>query len=304
MNDLQEDKMSAYEAVWGVLNADENKALWIKNSDFAGLVETMGRLKSEILEEGAKQETIITGIAENKKQIRTALIDAAMKVVNGAVAHAIITNDMELKNSIDYSKRELMNARDTELADKTGLIYAIAYPLRESLAARYVTAEDIERVNALTLEYVNEIPAPRMAIIERKGASDSIKMKIKEMDDLLYNKIDLIIRSYGYVKKSFEEEYYGARKLVRTGVRHTGAWVKGRVVMAGTDSGVSGARVMMPEKKRERVTDEGGYFKFLLKKRCKVSLVAEATGYKRGVKGPIEIVPGKGMEVEIELENC
>lgn len=303
MTDLQENKVSAYLALGGVLKAEENFAIWSGNEFFAEMVNDMDALLAEILEVLSVQGKNITGIALEKKQIREDLTRAAMKVVYGGVAHALIINDPDLQSGIDYSRRELTKSRDVALADKAGVIFEIAHPLREELAKRYVTEADILRVNELRNAYLDVIAAPRMAIIEKKVATDNLKVKIKAMDDLLTKRMDEVVRIYEDNEPEFVDQYFRARRIVRSGVRHTGAWVKGRVVVAGTDTGVAGARVVMPEKKRERVTDEGGYFKFLLKRRCTVSLVAEAAGFKRGVKDKIKIEPGKGVEVEVVVST-
>jgi hypothetical protein len=303
MTDVQRDKFLMYSVVKEVVNTEEHRAIWSGDAFFAELMDELTGLMDEIQAAGTVQETDNTGTAKEKQAIRAELIGASMKVAYGGAAHAVITNNVELLNAIDSRKRDLVRARDIELADMAGVIYGIAFPLRNELTARYVTAEDIERVRVLKERFEDNMAAPRVTIVEKKGATDTLKQKFRAVDVLLREKIDLVVQIYGDEYEGFVIQYFGARKMVRTGLRHTGAWVKGRVVVAGTDTGVAGARVTMPEKKRERVTDEGGYFKFLLKKRCKVSLVVEAEGFKRAVKDKIGIVPGKGVEVRIECEN-
>jgi hypothetical protein len=318
MNKLQEDKYSAYAATKLLLNMDEYKAIWMGNDDFGKLVTKMETLMEEILAEGADQDKDIKGTAAEKREIRRVLTEAAMKVVHSVTAYSVIQNNIELEKKIDFSKRELDKARDNIFAERVGVIYGIAYPLRDELGGVRLTAEDIERVNELRSDYLGVIVAPRWEIVRRSRATETLKMKFKELDDLLYGKMDVVIRIYESDYEDFVLKYFFSRKLVRTGIRHTGAYLKGRVVMAGTETGVAGARVLMykervtkAKKSRrrrkakwawgERMSDVNGYFEFLFKDKWRIYLEAEGEGFERTVMEPVMIEPGKDVEVQLAV---
>lgn len=320
MNNLQEDKVSSYFATKGYLNMDEYKAIWTGNAEMEMLVGRLGSLLMELLEVSMDQGMRTTWAAKDKKETRVALTNAAMKVVHGVVAYAIITDNIELEHSMGYSKRDLDLSRDNAVMDKAAVIYEIAYPLRESLALVRLTVEDIAKVNELRIQFLNLIATPQAEIIRRASATEMLRMKIKEVDDLLYRKLDVIIRIYESDHEDFVVKYFGTRKLVRTSIRHTGAHLNGRVVAVNTETGVAGAKVTVykervrntkrkrgrkkgPKVWKELICDEAGYFELLFKKRWKVELMAEAAGFKRATKSGVKMEPGKDAEVMVEMEK-
>jgi len=319
MNDLQEDKVSSYFATKGLLNMDEYKVIWTGNAEMELLVGRFETLLMEIMEVSADQVVNITVTTKEKKETRVALTHAAMRVVHCVTAYAILTDNTELEQSVGYSKRELDLARDNAFMEKTAVIYDIAYPLRELLGRVRLTEEEIARVDELRIKFLDLIAAPRVEIIKRASATELLKVKIKEVDDLLYKKLDLLIRIYERDYEDFVVKYFFMRKLVRTGIRHTGAHLKGRVVVAGTETGVGGAKVTVykqrmrnsmkkrrkgvPKVWKEVICDEGGYFELLFKRRWKLEIIAEAAGFKRATKSGVKIETGKDVRVVVEMER-
>ncbi len=299
MNDLQEDKLSYYRAVTTFFNEDAVRSIWEGVDEFAELVSMAERLIEEIDEEVANQEEYSTGVAVEKKIARDEMVEAALKVVNGVRAHAVFKDNKELQQSIHFTKKKLVLARDNMVDDMAKVIYTIAYPLRNELGYCRITEEDIERLNQAEQKYSSLIPTTRIEIINRKSATENLKMKFEAMDDLLNNKINAVIQIFGPDHPEFVRGYFDSRRLVRTGIRHPGARLKGRVVKADTDEGIAEAKVVIRKLKRERMSDENGDFKFLFKKDREILLEVEIEGKIAGEK-MVKMEAGKDREEIIE----
>jgi hypothetical protein len=304
MNSLQEDRVSMLLAVRSLLNRDEIRPIWSGTDYFAGFVGRLGVLITEILEVSLVQELNRTGVAIMKKERREALTGAAMKVVNGVRAYAALTEDEELLAALGYSLRDLKKARDTHLLGIAGRIFEVADPLRVQLARVRLTTEDVERVNVLRGEFLEMIAAPRLGAVEKKGATDLLRVKLREAGLVLRNKMDLMVSVFENEHVDFVLEYFSTRRLVRTGVRHTGAWLRGQVVDKVSGAGVGGARVRIEEKKRTKVkvTNGEGLFGFLFKTKCEVTVVVEAEGY--GIcRKAVKMTGRKGVTVRCMMES-
>jgi hypothetical protein len=305
MNDLQENKLSSYEAVDFVLNTDAHKAIWQTDTDFAALVTQLGTLITDIHNLHAVQVLDNTGTTLLKADIRRQLIDAMLIVIRAVDTHAIYTNDPQLQASVSYTLSDLFKARDNVLADTALAIYNIAYPIRADLAARQLTEADITRVSELNQQYTALIPETRITVTQSKSATKDLRDKIAQVDDLLTNKIDHTIMIYKRNHPAFIEQYFTDREIINLGHRYTNQKVgriTGTVLQAGTLIPLHNALIEIIGVKRSTKTDDKGFFTLIFRKKAFVTLRVTLEGYKTYTGDPITIKPGDQLNLKIEVE--
>ena len=64
------------------------------------------------------------------------------------------------------------------------------------------------------------ISSPRIAIVQRKNLTDSVLIKSKEIDGILKERIDTMIRLLKRNSPDFFNQYFAARIVINRGVRH------------------------------------------------------------------------------------
>jgi hypothetical protein len=304
MNDIQENKLSAYKAVVTVLNTDEHKAIWTPHPNFTELVTQLSTCISDIYDLSSIQATRITGYALAKQEARLNLENAIIKVCYSAVAYAIITGDSILKESVGYTPSHLHKSRDNDLTVIAGNVYDITYPLRESLVNYHITEADITIIPTLKDQLLQIIAEPRAVKVESKNATGALKLKFTEADALLYDKLDHVIKIFKPGHPDFVEQYFHARIIINLGVRHTGekvARINGIILKAGTTIPLPVAHVSINGTKRHTKTDTNGKFNFFFRIKGTYTLQVELEDYKRYTTEPITIKPGDQINLKIEL---
>lgn len=301
MNDIHENKLAGFEATEVVLNAPEHVTIWTPVANFAGLVTQFQNLITDIHTISMTQSEIITGYSTEKVETRAKLISATMKVINGVRTLAIFTEDQVLKDTVNYTYSDLRNSRDNVLTDIAGIVYDTANPLHTELEDYLVTQADITLVNTLRTEYLEQMEQPRAAKVSSKVASEELKLKFREVDFLLKEKMDPSIVIFKPGNPRFVNKYFDARIIMNRGVRHTGkkaGMVWGTVRDAGTTFPLENVLVRIVSTVRQTRTDEEGKYKFVFRAKGYPKFQAAMDGYQVMTQGPIET----GLDMDVRLD--
>jgi hypothetical protein len=304
MTDKQVRKANEYGAVLKVLNSDGYKSIWIGLEEFAGFVLSFETLCERIMAEGTEQVMDRTGTAAEKREARKALVAAMMNVIYGVIAYAVIREDAVIEKKIAFSQWSLQKCRDSVLVARAQLVYETAFPLRNELTRYRVSEEDIGLVDTLKGTFRDLVPQPRDEQIRKKMATRELKDLFKRADDLLYNKIDRVIKVYERDFPGFVQAYFIARIIVDIGVRHMEVKpgvVQGFVMIEGSTIPLRNVRVQMEGRKRVVKTDGKGWFKFWFKKEAKVVPVFELDGYVKDTGTETVIKLGEMVEMRVFL---
>jgi hypothetical protein len=124
MNAKQINKLNMFEAVQAFLA--NTQATW---TSIAAIGTTKLELDGKITAirtERQKQEKDASGLVTERKMQRETLLRLTLKVSGSLLAYASVTNNAELTGIADYTKSELMKARDNIFYDKARIIYEAA----------------------------------------------------------------------------------------------------------------------------------------------------------------------------------
>lgn len=211
MNDVQENKVSMYLAVNRVLA--DNSSVWttiVAFSDAAGL---FGQKLDEIVGVVEHQETATTGVRADKLNAQDLMIERALSVGGAVFAYGSATNNQTLKESVDYTESDLKYVRDTISAERCTVIYTQATSIVADLADYGVTPAMLDELDERISDFVTLIPAPRVAITSRKGATSGLVDLIKEIDLVLKERLDKLMAQFKTTAPDFYTHYFNARLI-------------------------------------------------------------------------------------------
>lgn len=302
MTDSQENKLSMYQATDAVMDA--NSTIWTPVTSVSDISTKVKAIIVEIQQLRQVQELDTKGITVNKTVVREELTTATLKLINGLVAFASFNENYQLLGEINYTPSELKQARDTIFYDKAALIQAKAKPLETELGDFLITPDDITNQNALLEQYATAIPEKRAAVSVSKTSTYDLKLKFKEMDTLLKEKLDKLIKIFEPTYPDFVMQYFTARIIIDLGHQAAGAKtiIAGTVTNFETDKPIIGAYVWIVETGQSFTTEADGQFSINLTSAGEYTVKVEKDGYQTYTEDAVQVNQGQEVTLEIELE--
>jgi hypothetical protein len=170
----------------------------------------------------------------------------------------------------------LQRQRSTVCADHGNRVYSRAEEHLAALAPYVVTAAMLQELRDAIDDFVDWIPKPRVAIVNRKCLTSDLYGLVRKGMKLL-DRVDVYVASLKFTEPSFYEHYRSRRKLVRYGVRHLS--LRG-VVRNEQGDLLAHVKVSIPELGLESKTTDRGYFQVKRVKEGIRRVVFERTGYE------------------------
>lgn len=187
-----------------------------------------------------QQDFDITGIRENKDQLRNTLLNLAADCSRKLTAFAKFTNNTVLLREIKVSETELKRFADINLKTSAQEFCDRAQVNLESLDTYGITADtQAALLNAINV-FNTSIPKPRLGIEERKQATLQLAVLFSTLDTALEN-IDTAIEIVKNTQPAFYSGYKDARRIINTGKGSLA--VKGLVTDAASGEPLRGATI-------------------------------------------------------------
>ena len=199
---------------------DENPQLFEGKPALQQAVEKLRNYVAEVealeLEQAknAKTETALKG------ETKTALINAALKVLAGIGAHAAATNDSRLKMDSDITEYDLNRLRQNDLITEIHTIYDMALPLMPYLSTWHVAQQDIDALNTNSTEFDAKDPAIKNIKARSAKATADIKAKLDEAYNFTKDSLDAMMLPYKTVNPTAYGHYQNAREIIHTAGGH------------------------------------------------------------------------------------
>jgi hypothetical protein len=212
MNKVNENKMSMFYAVLAV--CAKYSAEWAALLSFkTAHDELKGNVKS-IEDASQTQETNITGAALDKRFKRDAMVAKSVEAAHAMFAYAEDTNDIVLREKVNYAASDFLKKRDAVVAQLCQGIHDLANGLAANLANYGVLPADVTALQTAIDAYVSVVSAPRNATTVRKGATAEIEALVKDSMKILNNRMDKVMPEFRESKPVFYQEYFDARIIV------------------------------------------------------------------------------------------
>jgi hypothetical protein len=218
MNRKQTNKLTMFKTVDQYL-ADHN-SVWSLMAPFMAAV-TQFRTMIEAIDTAAqKQETPLTGSAEDKVAARDDLEDVLFLTCEalGVLAHT--GGDHELGALVNVTRSSLDKLDDEELANRATNVQARADANKTQLVAMHVTQANLDELAQALQNFQTAKAKPRSAVVERSVQTGSVSSLMRETGNILRDQIDRLVNLFGRSNPEFVAGYRSARVIVdRTGRR-------------------------------------------------------------------------------------
>jgi hypothetical protein len=217
MNQHYENILSMYGAVTEICN--QYSTVWSGNVAFSTNLSNFNSKVAEINTLKLQQETVITGIAQDKKVKRLAVTDSAMVIIGATVAYAVASSDNKLRDEVRYTRSTLNSLRDTDFITAVRIVHTKATENVAHLNEYGIEPPMLDDFNTLITEYEALSQDPRAAIADRKAATQNFKPLFDSANGIL-EILDALVEVFKPASPAFYNAYKASRIIVDLGIRH------------------------------------------------------------------------------------
>ncbi|MCD4666053.1 MAG: carboxypeptidase-like regulatory domain-containing protein, partial [Bacteroidales bacterium] len=244
------------------------------------------------------------GITVNKTVVREQLTTATLKLSRALAAYASLNSNYQLLSEVNYTLSTLNKSRDNIFYDIAVLIQTKAKQYEVDLANFLIKPEDITGQQALIDQYIEAVPEKRVAVVTSKTSTADLKLKIREMDVLLKEKLDRLILLFEAENSDFVQQYFNARIIIDLGHRSTNnkTIISGLVTGFEDEKPIDAVHVWIVETGQSFNTGSDGHFEFTLEKPGEYVVKAEKTGYKTYTSDQLKVEEGHELTLDVDLE--
>ena len=133
----------------------------------------------------ASRNSVLTGIAAQKKLAQQALAQTSFSIMSGVRAYAIDQNDQTTANAMSIAGSGLMKTMPGRWLTRSRMQIAVVTPLVPSLSDYNITTADITNWTAELTALNSLMTGPKSAIAVRKVINDQIQ-------DALFDAVDYL----------------------------------------------------------------------------------------------------------------
>jgi hypothetical protein len=173
---------------------------------------------SKIPEQSESQLTNRVGNRLIKDALKREMVTAAINVSVRVKAFAVNDGDVYLEKEMSKSFSTILYTADTVSADLCNFIKIKAESFLVDLADYGVTAAMLTALEDKINFFIAQIPKPRIGIMERKEATRQLELLFAACNVDL-KRMDNLVEMLRYEDPVFYDNYFSARKIIRTGKR-------------------------------------------------------------------------------------
>jgi regulator of replication initiation timing len=192
----------------------DNKESIVALPNLEETLETFGTHLNDIKEVDSDVVSDTTGLTADKEVLKESLSGKSLSVARMLKAYATFVGDKELLNSIDFTKSQLHYAADQVLQSRAALLLKTAKTIGDSAQAYGLTPEVIGEMETTLTAFSNQVTNPRQAVIAKKDSREKMAELISQTDNLLSEKLDVLMDLMGITKPELLNQYKAARVIV------------------------------------------------------------------------------------------
>ena len=238
MTNNQENKINSLETLISFCDqqTDNTGTLPEFNQNLGDLKDTVAEIKVV----GERQKTDLTGIAVDKKQFRTRLINLATESARKLTSYAKLKNQFTLLGTINFTISDFNHFSDLELRDNSQIVYDAAQGLLTDLSSYFISEETQSDLQGAIVNFTNSMNTPRLGT--------TAKSQLTKQLVVLFNRAEIsegnMNASVELIRTSNPDFYNGyqtAGKVIKRGTVNLA--VRGLVIEAQTNNPIKGATV-------------------------------------------------------------
>ncbi len=194
-----------------------------KISKFEKGVTRLKEVVDEIDEIAAQQETNLKGIAAEKDQTIDDMIALAVDISGAIHSYAKEVNDRVLLDKVNYPSSAWEKMSEVKLLNATSILINLTKNVpAEAYAEVGISPEDLQQLEELYNNYKEVQPAPREAIIDRKGYTARLGELFDEAYDIVKYSLDKLATQFKRKDPDFYLTYKSARQIIDLGGKQNG----------------------------------------------------------------------------------
>ena len=297
MTAYQKAKLLMVKAV--IALCDDNNTII---STVAALVTALNELKAKTAEidDTAQLAAVnLTGITTDKSNSRQNLCELSADIAGIVYAFAAENSNNTLKQEVNYPISKLQRVRDAEIALVCRTIYDRADEFKTELADYGITNEMLTELNTAITNYQAAAPKPRTAISNRKSRKEILKQLFRELDAILFDRMDKLIGKFRKSHPEFHEAYFNVRELIDPPTTTT--QLKGKVTDSATNAPIKGALITVVQPNKTALTNSSGEYSIKPIEHGTVTVQVVKEGYQPYENDEIEIKMGDVLNLDVSL---
>ena len=186
------------------------------------------------------------------KEVRTLSV-AATRFANSQ-------DNEKLIDTVRKTKSELWHMSQADLVIYANTLVELAKTNAEAFVGFGISAEFITQFDLLLGEFESKLGDRCLRINEKKLAGENFRVLIRNISQLLHNKLDWSIESYEQKAPDMVNDYFEARRLPKSPTRHIA--VRGFVIDSVSEEPVSLGMVTLVETGESTKITKKGKFNF------------------------------------------
>jgi len=208
-------KLTMYKTVLEIVSV--NATSWEGIPAFVDTVEKF-REKVSFLEDKEQVQRLSTvGVVAARDTLRNSSANQLMRISGALSALGKANGDDILHLQMKISPSTLRRSTRSEYLSVISSIVNCAAQHVEELLNYGITAQEVLDLYDLKVQLMNSSIRPRAAMIDRKGSTVMIAKLEKEIDDLLKNELDEMMKIINVTNNDFYRDYKAARSIINYG---------------------------------------------------------------------------------------
>lgn len=140
-----------------------------------------------------QQAKDLTGITQNKSDIKVALADRAFQVAGGISSWTMDTNNLDVHNQVNMTISMMHALTDKMIQPVCQNIYDIAKANLPALVNYGIDKENLQELETALAAYALNSSLPRNQIINRSGETKNLVLIFEEVKTIIKTKTDKLI---------------------------------------------------------------------------------------------------------------
>jgi len=192
---------------------NEHSPVWQNPQALNSKVNAFITKTAEMNELALQQSTAMSGLTIAKNEKHLGVAEEADRIAGSIRSWAKDAGDTELREKLKFSPTDLRKGNSVTIIQRMDVILHAAQANAAGLAGHGVTQQDIDAFTNSRNELSDAFGVPRFGMTVRTQQTQQLHEICKEIDDLLKEHIDELMKTVKVAHPQFYKLYRAARKV-------------------------------------------------------------------------------------------